>query len=123
MLRAMFRQVHALSLALLLALPVSWLGGCTTNPVSGREEIVFMSAETEQELGDEAARQVEAQLGIIADTEVDEYIQQIGAELAKYSPRHASTEKPGSAAPTSPTRWTTPGSPSPPATSIGWCFP
>jgi predicted Zn-dependent protease len=87
MLRAMFRQVHALSLALLLALPVSWLGGCTTNPVSGREEIVFMSAETEQELGDEAARQVEAQLGIIADTELDEYIQQIGAELAKYSPR------------------------------------
>ena len=83
----MFRQVYALSLALLLALPVSWLGGCTTNPVSGREEIVFMSAETEQELGDEAARQVEAQLGIIADTELDEYIQQIGAELAKYSPR------------------------------------
>jgi hypothetical protein len=49
MLPAMFRDSFALLLALLLALPMAGTLGCTTNPVSGREEIVLMSEETEQE--------------------------------------------------------------------------
>ena len=74
-------------LALLLALPLSWLAGCRTNPVSGRKELVLMSEEAEQEIGDEAARQVESQLGIVADESLNEYVQQLGKKLAEYSPR------------------------------------
>jgi len=87
MLAPMFRPSCALLLSLLLALPVSLVGGCRTNPVSGREELVLMSEEDEQVLGDEAAKQVEAQLGIVADEELNTYIQTLGAKLAEYSPR------------------------------------
>lgn len=87
MLQAMLRDLWALLLALVLTLCVVGLAGCRTNPVSGREEFVLMSEADEQAIGDEAAKQVETQLGIIADAALDEYVQQLGSELAKYSPR------------------------------------
>ena len=58
----MLRNSCALLLVLALALPVASLAGCRTNPVSGREEFVLMSEEDEQQIGDEASKQVEAQL-------------------------------------------------------------
>jgi predicted Zn-dependent protease len=72
----------ALLLSVLLALP-----GCTTNPVSGDSELLLMSEQTEQRLGDEAARQVEAQLGFVDDEELTSYVEALGKRLASYSPR------------------------------------
>lgn len=83
----MLRNSCALLLVLALALPVASLAGCRTNPVSGREEFVLMSEEDEQQIGDEASKQVEAQLGIIANEQLNEYVQRIGKKLAEYSPR------------------------------------
>jgi len=87
MLHGMLRDSRISLQALVLTLCLVGLAGCRTNPVSGREEFVLMSEEAEQEIGDAAARQVEAQLGIIADSALNEYIQQLGSELAEYSPR------------------------------------
>ena len=74
--------MRVLLLSVLLALP-----GCTTNPVSGDSELLLMSEQTEQRLGDEAARQVEAQLGFVDDEELTSYVEALGKRLASYSPR------------------------------------
>lgn len=87
MLLEMLRNACAVLQALLLVVPVGLLAGCRTNPVSGREELVLMSEETEQKIGDEASKQVEAQLGIVADESLSEYVKALGEELAQYSPR------------------------------------
>jgi len=60
---------------------------CTVNPVSGRSEFVLMDEQDEQELGDRAAVQVEQEIGIVDDPELSAYVEQIGRELARYSPR------------------------------------
>jgi predicted Zn-dependent protease len=80
-------RLLSLLASLLLALPSAWLTGCRTNPVSGREEIVLMSEEDEQEIGDQAARQVSAELGIVDDPALSAYIEQLGRRLAQFSPR------------------------------------
>jgi len=60
---------------------------CSTNPVSGRREVILMSEEKEQEIDEREARAVEQQVGLIADEEIAGYIDAIGQELATYSPR------------------------------------
>ena len=73
----------AAALGLALALP-----GCATNPVSGRPELVFMSREKEIELGEEAAKQVAEQVGLLnEESELVTYIRELGATVASLSPR------------------------------------
>jgi predicted Zn-dependent protease len=72
------------SLALAIALAVS---GCATNPVTGRQELVFMSPEREAAMGKQAAAQVEREMGIVRDPKLTAYVQQIGGRMAKLSPR------------------------------------
>lgn len=79
MLETMIRSLSALLLISLFA--------CTTNPVSGREEIVLMSEEREQEIGDEGSVQVEAQIGVVQNEALSDYVDAIGQKLASYSPR------------------------------------
>ena len=46
-----------------------------------------MSEETEQEIGDEGARQIEMQLGIVEDEALAKYVGELGRKLARLSPR------------------------------------
>ena len=61
--------------------------GCAVNPVSGRPEVVLVSAAQEREIGREEAENVEAQMGLVSDARPEAYVQQIGRRLAEHSPR------------------------------------
>jgi len=69
---------------------VPWLllaAGCAMNPVTGRPELTTMSAEREAALGQQAAAQVEAQMGFVDDAALQAYVQRLGQRLAAHSPR------------------------------------
>ncbi len=61
--------------------------GCSTNPVSGKNQVILMSEDDEKKIDEEAARQVESQLGLVEDPELTAYVDQIGQALARKSPR------------------------------------
>ena len=63
------------------------LAACSTNPVTGRREISLVSENQEISMGQEAAKQVEAQLGLVKDEQLQAYVRRIGAELARQSER------------------------------------
>jgi predicted Zn-dependent protease len=73
-----------IALGLLLAAVAA---ACAVNPVSQRPEVAVISAERERQLGDEAARKVEAEMGLVTDPALLAYVQQVGARLVKLSPR------------------------------------
>jgi len=61
--------------------------GCAVNPVSGRPEVVLVSAAQEREIGREEAEKVEAQMGLVTDAKPEAYVREIGRRLAARSPR------------------------------------
>jgi predicted Zn-dependent protease len=64
-----------------------FLAACSTNPVTGRREISLVSEGQEVQMGQEAAKQVEAQLGLVKNDQLQAYVRRIGTELAKQSER------------------------------------
>jgi predicted Zn-dependent protease len=60
---------------------------CAKNPVSGRPEVVLVSEKGERELGEAAAKELEATIGLVSDEALQRYVEQIGARLAAHSPR------------------------------------
>jgi predicted Zn-dependent protease len=76
--------------ALLVSALTTWAlvaAGCARNPVSGRPEVVLVSAAQERKIGQEESKKVEAQMGLVTDAKLSGYIQQIGRRLAEHSPR------------------------------------
>jgi predicted Zn-dependent protease len=63
------------------------LFGCSTNPATGKREVVLVSTDEEVEIGERATEQMEQELGILADAALAEYVQEIGARVAAHSPR------------------------------------
>ncbi len=70
-----------------LAALVSLTAACARNPVTGRPEPVLTSEQREIELGNEAAKQVEEQIGYLDDEALQAYVAQLGQRLARQSPR------------------------------------
>jgi predicted Zn-dependent protease len=60
---------------------------CSINPVSGMPELTLISAQQEQKLGDEEAKKVEAEMGLLEDPQFLPYLDALGQRLAKVSPR------------------------------------
>jgi predicted Zn-dependent protease len=60
---------------------------CSTNPVTGRPELLLMSTQQEAELGRKAAEQVAAQMGIVEDPGLVAYVSALGQHIARHSPR------------------------------------
>ncbi len=60
---------------------------CTTNPVSKKTELILLSTEKEEQIGREAAKQVEQFMGLVQSPELVEYVRAIGERLARVSPR------------------------------------
>ena len=82
----MNRLIRA-SFLLFIAMTV---GGCSVNPVSGKQEIMLLSVENEKKLGADNARQVEMTMGLINRPRATvEYVQTIGKRLSSFSPYQA----------------------------------
>jgi predicted Zn-dependent protease len=78
--------VNFVSVAVLALLAFAALS-CSINPVSGRNQIILMSEEKEQEIGDQASQQIAAQMGLLEDAELLSYVRAIGGRLAELAPR------------------------------------
>jgi predicted Zn-dependent protease len=70
-----------------LALLLCLLAGCAVNPVTGRRELLLMSPEREAQLGKQAAAQVAEEIGLVESPSLTAYVGEIGARLARQSPR------------------------------------
>lgn len=73
--------------ALVVAFAGVFAVGCSTNPVSGKNQVILMSEDQEKKLDEEVARQVEAQIGLVEDPALTEYLNRVGQALARQSPR------------------------------------
>jgi predicted Zn-dependent protease len=60
---------------------------CAVNPVSGRPELTLVSTEKEKKIGEEEAKKVEEQMGLVDDARLNGYLDALGQRLAKESPR------------------------------------
>jgi predicted Zn-dependent protease len=60
---------------------------CAINPVTGRPEFVLVSTAQEVRMGQEEAKRVEQEMGIVEDPELAAYVGAIGERLAVHSPR------------------------------------
>ena len=78
-----------LASVLLVPLVVTTLSGCatTTNPVTGERELVGMSTQQEIAVGEKAAAQVAAEMGLVENPVLQSYVRAIGDKLAPFSPR------------------------------------
>ncbi len=56
-------------------------------PAAAREKSIYMSHEREEELGRQAAAQVEASMGLVDNPELQAYVDSIGQRLADVAPR------------------------------------
>lgn len=77
-----FRALPALALATLT------LTACPVNPATGERQLMLISEAQEIEMGRQGAQQVEASLGLYDNPDLQEYVSQIGLDLA------ANSEKP-----------------------------
>jgi predicted Zn-dependent protease len=80
------RLLSRLSSLLVVALFLN-SSGCARNPVSGWPEAVLTSEKAEIDQGNEAARQVELEIGLVENPALQAYLAQLGQRLAKHSPR------------------------------------
>lgn len=71
----------------ILILLVPLLGGCATNPVTGGQDIVFMSEKQEIDLGRQTHAEVLKAYGEYDDPQLQRYIDEIGKRLAANSHR------------------------------------
>jgi predicted Zn-dependent protease len=86
--RARLDAVSRLALACAVAFcALSAVLACSINPVSRRPELVAMSRDAERRLGEQEARKVAQELGIVSREDLAAYVEKVGAELAEHSPR------------------------------------
>ena len=71
----------ATGLALLLA------AGCSVNPATGKQQLNLISESQEIQMGQEADKQVTAQMGLYDDPEAQAYVARLGKALASQSER------------------------------------
>ena len=62
-------------------------GGCAVNPVSGMPEVTLVSNEQEKAIGQEEAKKVEQEMGLLDDPVFVGYLEALGQRLAEQSPR------------------------------------
>jgi predicted Zn-dependent protease len=72
-------------LAVLLLAAFAGLGGCATNPVTGKKQISLVSEGKELQMGAEADPAVISEYGLYDSPEVQRYVDGVGQKLAKVS--------------------------------------
>ncbi len=78
------KNVFIISCFLATSVAVS---NCATNPVTGKSQLVLMSEEQEIQMGKEADPQIIQQFGLYEGQGLQNYVNQIGQQLAKVSHR------------------------------------
>lgn len=63
------------------------VGGCATNPVTGRQDLVFMSEQQEIGLGTQAHQEILKRYRVYEDAALQTYVDTIGQQLAAHSHR------------------------------------
>lgn len=66
---------------------IALLSACATNPVTGRRELALVSEAQEIQMGQQAAREAAASIGLVDDPALQAYVQRVGAALAARSER------------------------------------
>jgi predicted Zn-dependent protease len=84
---ARVRPAGSRRIAACALLAAATIAGCARNPVTGNRELALISEEQEIAMGQQAATEVEASLGLVDDAELQRYVQEIGAALAAGSQR------------------------------------
>ncbi|MEM7352484.1 MAG: M48 family metalloprotease [Acidobacteriota bacterium] len=74
-------------LALLLAGAVALSSGCAVNPATGQRQLVLIGEQQEIQMGLQADKGIQSQMGLYPDEEWQEYIQELGSRLAAQSER------------------------------------
>ncbi|MEJ2760061.1 MAG: M48 family metalloprotease [Gammaproteobacteria bacterium] len=75
------------TLLLSLLLVPALLGGCATNPVTGKQDFVLMSQQDEINLGKKLNQQVLQQYPVYNDVALQDYVQYVGQKVAAKSDR------------------------------------
>lgn len=76
-----FRLIAAMLPALLL------LSNCSVNPATGKQQVNFFSEAEEIEMGRQANEEIIAEVGLYDDPELQDYVEELGQELAAKSER------------------------------------
>jgi predicted Zn-dependent protease len=63
------------------------LSNCSVNPATGKQQVNFFSEAEEIEMGRQADADIVAQVGLYDDPELQDYIDELGQELAAESER------------------------------------
>jgi predicted Zn-dependent protease len=71
----------------LLAAGLIALSACAINPVTGKRELALISEQQEVQIGKQAAQETAQQMGLVKDAALQQYVSNIGMELAKRSER------------------------------------
>ncbi|MEX0899369.1 MAG: M48 family metalloprotease [Gammaproteobacteria bacterium] len=74
-------------LAFALAATLLFAASCSTNPVTGQSQLALVSESQEIEIGRQTAAAAEAQMGLVDDPALQEYVQRIGMVMARASER------------------------------------
>src|SRR3546814_17753676 len=74
----MHRALFSLTVALLIA-------GCTTAPVTGRQQLVVQSQPQATEMGREAYQEILATKGVSSDPQLHEMVRRVGQRLVRAS--------------------------------------
>src|SRR5690348_1027651 len=69
----------------LLALGLTSLSGCATNPATGKKEISFVSKNQEKEIGRGEDKHILAEYGTYGDSTLTNYLTDVGNRLAAQS--------------------------------------
>ena len=63
------------------------LGSCARNPVTGQRELVLVSESQEIAMGQQAAQEAAASIGLVDDADLQQYVSRIGMTMARESQR------------------------------------
>lgn len=63
------------------------LFACSTNPVTGRRELSLVSESQEIAMGQQAAEEIKAAMGVVPDQALQSYLSELGMRIAKASER------------------------------------
>ncbi len=78
----------AVMLAALTTLPLL-INGCATNAATGKRQLILISESREIAMGQEADKEISAQLGVYPDSGLQMYVNDLGQRMAKLSERPA----------------------------------
>lgn len=81
-------MINSLKLGMFLLLLLSAsVNACSVNPVSKMPEVTLVTVEQEKKIGEEEAKKVEQEMGLLDDAALNGYVDALGQRLAKESPR------------------------------------